>query len=66
MRIVVNGKCMELHAETTLATLVHGLKLRTTAFAVERNREIVRKRDLESTYVADGDRIEVVSLVGGG
>ncbi len=66
IKIVVNGVAMELNEATTLDTLVQGLKLRTTVFAVERNREIVRKRDLETTYVTDGDRIEIVSLVGGG
>jgi sulfur carrier protein len=33
---------------------------------VERNREIVRRDDLDGVQVEDGDRFEIVQFVGGG
>lgn len=37
-----------------------------TRIAVERNGEIVPKARYEETILADGDKIEIVSFVGGG
>jgi thiamine biosynthesis protein ThiS len=34
--------------------------------AVERNARLVRKQERESTLLAAGDQIEIVTLVGGG
>ena len=41
---------------------------KTTGYiiAVERNGEIVPKAKYEETILADGDKIEIVSFVGGG
>ena len=37
-----------------------------TRIAVERNGEIVPKARYEETILTDGDKIEIVSFVGGG
>ena len=65
MRIEVNGEPREVEAGTIL-DLVETLGLNPKKVAVERNLEIVPRSLHEETALADGDRIEIVQLVGGG
>jgi sulfur carrier protein len=66
MTVQVNGKPMDLPAESTVARLVEILRLGQTRVAVERNKELVVRKQWESTRLTEGDRIEVVTFVGGG
>ena len=65
MRIEVNGEPREIEAGTIL-DLVETLGLNPKKVAVERNLEIVPRSLHGETALADGDRIEIVQLVGGG
>ena len=65
MRIEVNGEPREIEAGTIL-DLVQTLGLNPKKVAVERNLEIVPRSLHGETALADGDRIEIVQLVGGG
>ena len=49
-----------------MAELVEQLGLGKAAVAVEVNREVVPRRAHAQTPLREGDRIEVVTLVGGG
>jgi sulfur carrier protein len=40
--------------------------IESRAIAVERNGEIVPRRLFSSTHLADGDRLEIVRITGGG
>jgi thiamine biosynthesis protein ThiS len=42
------------------------LGLERAAVAVEVNRQVVPRREHEQAELADGDTVEVVTLVGGG
>jgi thiamine biosynthesis protein ThiS len=64
--IVVNGKARQLPAGTTVAGLIGELGLGGQRVAVERNRDVVPRAEHASTVLADGDRIELVTFVGGG
>lgn len=66
MEIVVNGDRREMSPGSTVASLLRELSLPSTRVAVERNREIVRKTEYDATALASGDRIEIVTFVGGG
>jgi thiamine biosynthesis protein ThiS len=46
--------------------LIESLGLDPRMIVVERNREIVRRPDLDRTPVEDGDVLELVHFVGGG
>jgi thiamine biosynthesis protein ThiS len=46
--------------------LLARLEVSLPRVAVERNREILPKRDYPATLLRDGDVFEVVELVGGG
>ena len=66
MRIELNGQPKDLTGATTVAALLASLGLDRTACAVEVNARLVRKSEHPTHALADGDRVEVVTLVGGG
>jgi sulfur carrier protein len=66
IRITLNGAPRELPAPLTFSQLLDELALAGRRLAVERNGEIVPRSLFGGTHVADGDRIEVVTAVGGG
>lgn len=66
MRVLVNGVARELAPGTTVAALLSELGLAGTAVAVERNQRLVPRTEQAATVLAEGDRIELVTLVGGG
>ena len=66
MRLTVNGRETELPEGTTVADLIGRLGISGRPVAVERNREVVPRGAHATTVLADRDRVEVVSLVGGG
>jgi len=66
VEIVVNGDPRIVPEGSTIASLLHGLSLPATRVAVERNREIVRKTEYAAVPLRAGDRIEIVTFVGGG
>lgn len=61
----INGTEYDFVGRTVLDVITE-LGYEKTRIAVERNEEIVPKAAYESTVLADGDTVEVVSFVGGG
>jgi thiamine biosynthesis protein ThiS len=66
MKVSVNGKPVELAEGTTLAQLIEQLALKTDRLATERNLDVVPKARYGETQLADGDKLEIVTFVGGG
>jgi sulfur carrier protein len=66
VEIQVNGKTRQVAEGTTVAALIAELGLGGRPIAVERNREVVPKAQHASTALVDGDRVELVTFVGGG
>lgn len=66
MEIVVNGDRRNLEPGASVRSLLRELEVPESRVAVERNRILVRKADYADTALADGDRIEIVTFVGGG
>ena len=64
--VVINGQPRLVNAGTTVAALIGELGLAGKPVAVERNREVVPRALHGSTELAPGDRLEVVTFVGGG
>jgi thiamine biosynthesis protein ThiS len=62
----VNGEEMRLPDGASVAALLERLKVSLPRVAVERNREILPKKEYPSTLLREGDVFEVVELVGGG
>lgn len=66
LRIVVNGQTWEVPAGTSLANLLALMEVRVDQVAVERNLSLVPRREFTGCQITAGDRLEVVTLVGGG
>lgn len=66
MSIVVNGQERTLGEGATIAELLRELGLERVACAVEVNKRLVRKAQHPEAKLAPGDRVEIVTLVGGG
>lgn len=66
MILVVNGEEKTLPPNASVADLVRHLGLEKAACAVEVNKRLVPKRQHAEQRLAEGDRVEVVTLVGGG
>lgn len=63
--VKVNGRMLDA-AGKTVGELVAAEGYDKKTVAVERNEEIVPKAAYDSTILADGDCVEIVSFVGGG
>ena len=66
MRITVNGKPREVDAGCTLQQLVESLALKGDRIATERNLAVVPRASYAETVLNEGDRLEIVTFVGGG
>lgn len=66
MTVTVNGEQHALAPGSTVEALVARLGFAKAACAVEVNRRLVPKREHAACALKPGDRIEVVTLVGGG
>ena len=66
IEIEVNGAARTVPRGTTVAQLVESLGLRPELVAVERNAQLVRRSERGTLELGAGDRIELVTLVGGG
>lgn len=66
MTITLNGERRSVPDGLTVAGLLRHLEVRPEHVAVEVNRDLVRRARHEETSLADGDVLEVVTLVGGG
>ena len=67
VKLTVNGDQRDLADGATVAFLLEELELAgQVSWPVEVNRELVPKARHADHVLADGDRVEVVTLVGGG
>jgi thiamine biosynthesis protein ThiS len=66
MQLIINGERREAPALATVADLARWLELPAFGSAVELNGQVVRRIEYPERGLGDGDRLEVVRLVGGG
>ena len=66
MQLIINGQPQETPVLATVADLALWMELPAFGSAVELNGQVVRKVEYPSRPLAEGDRLEVVRLVGGG
>ena len=64
--ITVNGKQIQLTSEMSVADYLEQNNYQINRIAVEMNEEILQKYSYSDTMLKDGDRLEVVTFVGGG
>ncbi len=66
MQLTVNDAPLDLPDGATVVDLLTALQLPGTRVAVEVNRALVRRVEHANHRLSPGDRVEVVTLVGGG
>jgi len=66
VEITLNGEPRTVAPELTVAELIAELQLQPKFLAVERNLQVVPQAQHAACRLAPGDRIEIVTLVGGG
>ncbi len=66
MQIVVNGEARAIADGLSLYALIEQMSLPPARIAIELNREVVRRADWPETFLAAGDKLEIVHFVGGG
>jgi sulfur carrier protein len=66
MKIEVNGESKEVPQGTTVRSLIELLGLGKAICAAEVNKQVIRRGEQTSRTLVNGDRIELVTLVGGG
>jgi thiamine biosynthesis protein ThiS len=66
IRVVVNGDELDVPAGTTVSTLLQRLDIPATRVAVEHNRRVVPRSEHAAVTLNHGDRLEIVTFVGGG
>jgi sulfur carrier protein len=64
--VVVNGDPRTVAAGATITALLEELGLGGRRVAVERNQAVVPRARHGETTLAEGDRLELVTFVGGG
>lgn len=66
--IILNGEKKDIETETDNISVSKLVEIRNLKgfFAVELNLKIINKEDYNSTFINDGDSVEIVSFAGGG
>ena len=66
MVIFVNSKQQEIAADSSLEKLVELLGMQEKKVAIEVNTELVTRGQWREFKLTEGDRVEIVTFVGGG
>ena len=65
MKLIINGKEKEVECKK-VSGLLNTLSLNKDAVAVELNKNIVHRENFGNTILRDNDKLEIVTVVGGG
>jgi thiazole synthase len=66
VRITVNGQPRAATPGTSVAALLASMGVDPARVAIERNEEVVPRKTWQEATLREGDKIEIVSFVGGG
>ncbi len=68
MKVWINGKEREVKEGTNLLNLLEelGMEIKPVGFAVAVNEEVVPKSKYRDYVLKEGDKVEIVNIVGGG
>ena len=66
MQVQINGEQRTLATGLTVAKLLQELDIRPDRVAVELNLAILDRSEFDGRSLQEGDRIEIISFIGGG
>ena len=66
MNIVLNNESNQVHDGITIEELLDVKKIHTKYIAIEINKKIIPKSSYYKHELKEGDRIEIITAIGGG
>ena len=66
LEIVLNGATRKVAQNTTVTLLLQELGINPERMAVEINLYIIDRVDFKTTFLKEGDKVEIIAFVGGG
>ena len=63
---MINGKTERIAAGLSLQSLLELLGIKPERVAIEYNREIIDRNQFDVLHLKEGDRLEIITFVGGG
>ena len=66
IKIIVNGKQIMVNAKFSIKNVIDKLKMPISKVAIELNREIINKKNINKIFLKKGDKVEIVHFIGGG
>ncbi len=66
IELIINGKRVELEQPTLLLSYLDKLGVNPRTIAVEHNGAIIERSAFASITLHEGDKVEIVRMVGGG
>ena len=64
--LTINGKERELDGPTNLVDYIESLNVNLKSIAVAHNGTVLRREELGSVTLSQGDQVDIVRAVGGG
>ena len=66
MNILLKNKPEKLFDGSTVKKLLENKNIKNKHYAIEINRKIIPKSDHETYIIKEGDKIEIITAIGGG
>ena len=66
IKINLNGKTLFLSKDTSLFKVIKKTKLQPNKIAIELNKKIINKKNVNKIFLKNKDKIEIVHFIGGG
>ena len=66
IKINLNGKTLSLNKGTSVYKVIKNIKLQPNKIAIELNRKIINKKNMNKIFLKNKDKIEIVHFIGGG
>lgn len=66
MKIILNGEEKEIKEGTTIKELIQELGIKAPNYAVAVGMDVIPKSEYETYRLKEGDKVEIVTFVGGG
>ncbi len=66
IKINLNGKTILLAKGTSVYKVIKKTKLQPNKIAIELNKKIINKKNINKIFLKEKDKIEIVHFIGGG
>ena len=66
IKINLNGRSLSLPIGTTVYKVLKKIKAQPNKVAIELNREIIKKKNINKIHLKNRDKLEIVHFIGGG